>query len=223
MDSIERRNYVRNQTGFLTPRECQIIHEEFLLREESVLAIPQGNVSKDAYSGLTRQHRVYNWLSNPRVSLIGIPNKIFQQEPFIGWKGCWIQCWGNILRQGENLPEHCHRGDEDRSFIHPTTGEQFEETNTLYACNVFLSGHTDTGTTIRGKLHENEVGELTIFGENVLHQVKTNFHQEPRVSLAMDIYEEDFNYAEDREDAMKNTPFRYRWYDNPYLNQDTID
>ena len=220
MDSIEQRQYIRNQTGFLTPRECQIIHEEFLLHEDEVLAIPQGDSSKDAYSGLTRQHRVFNWLSNPRVSRLGIPTKIFQQEPFIGWKGCWIQCWGNILRQGENLPEHCHRGDEDRSWhTHPTTGEQIIETNTLYACNVFLSGHTDTGTTIRGTLHENEVGELTIFGENVLHKVTTNFHQEPRVSLAMDIYEEDFNYAEVREDSMQKQPFRYRWYDNPYFNQ----
>ena len=83
MDSIERRNYVRNQRGFLTPRECQTIHEEFLLREEEVLAIPQGRLKEDIYSGLTRQHRVYNWLSNPRISRLGIPTKIFQQEPFI--------------------------------------------------------------------------------------------------------------------------------------------
>lgn len=185
--------------NFLTLRETQRIVQELITREDEVMSIPS---RETGYENLTGQHQVFNWLSVPSISRLGIPNKLFQLPLYEHWEYMYIQCWGNILRQGQNLPLHCHRGLEDR--LH------YNWNNTQYAMNVFLSGHTDTGTTIEGTKHDNEIGQLVILGEDVEHKVTTNFYQEPRISLAMDVFNADHI-------DMEETTERYLKYYNPFI------
>jgi len=84
------------------------------------------------------------------------------------------------------------------------------------AVNIFISGHTDTGTTNEGKKHENSIGEITVFGECVIHEVKTNFHQEPRVSMAFDLYNQDYPVNASEEQKLKNQPWRFMHFTNPF-------
>jgi len=190
--------------GFLTVRETKLITEQLFTHENTILNIDQDYFNGDAYEGLTRQHRVYNWLSNDVISRIGLPNKLFQLPLFKDWEDLYIQCWGNILRQGQNLPQHCHRGVESEA----------QDDNRMYAMNIFLSGHTTTGTIIEGTKHHNDIGELVILGEDVEHKVRTNYSQTPRVSLAMDVYDRDFTKGDSR---MREDERRYKHFKNPFM------
>ena len=210
----EYYHYINHVKDFLTPHECRTIREELFKHEEEVLNIPQDHQDGD-YEGLTRQHRVFNWLSNPIISRLGIPNKLFQIEPFNTWEGAYIQCWGNILRQGDKLNEHCHRGD-DSNWVYNHDTKEIPTENIQMAVNIFLSGHTDTGTTIEGERRENTIGECTIFGECVLHEVKTNFHQEERVSMALDLFNQDYPKETIESELLISQPWRWMYFSNPF-------
>ena len=225
MDSLSRPKidsdlyyYQSIQKEFLTPHECNVIREELFKHEEEVLSIPQEKLHDQDYEGLTRQHRVFNWLTNPRISRLVLPNKLFQIEPFNTWDSAYIQCRGNILRQGEKLQEHCHRGD-DSNWVYSHDTKEIPTENIQMAVNIFISGHTDTGTTIEGKKHENSIGEVTVFGECVLHEVKTNFHQQPRVSMAFDLYNQDYPSNTKEDQKLKNQPWRFIHFSNPFIKQ----
>jgi hypothetical protein len=190
-------NHIHNvYENFLSPEECSHISKVLIQDEQKVLNIP--NPEQDQiYTGLTKQHTVYNWLNHRDIKPLNIPQRLLDLDIFESYNHLKIQCWGNILRQGENIPLHQHHGHdtyedttlEERSNAHP----QYP----LVASNIFLSGiqpsythYEDTGKT------ENIIGELHIVGSLVRHEVKTQVHQTPRVSLAMDIFFDEFEDTE---------------------------
>ena len=165
--------YFNEIDEFFTPDECEYMTRIVLRDEEKIKSIP--NPSKKPYKGLTKQHDVYNWLNHPDFQRLNIPQRLLGLEEFKDYDWALLQCWCNVLRQGENLHRHFH-----------------EYHGGLIACNVFLSGNPKTGThyyrdAADDSYTPNAVGKLTIVGSRLEHEVKTNVYQQPRVSMALDI------------------------------------
>lgn len=164
--------YYNEVDTFFTPDECDYMTRIVLRDEEEIKSIP--NPSKKPYKGLTKQHDVYNWLNHPDFQRLNIPQRLLGLDEFKDLDWVLLQCWCNVLRQGEDLHRHFH-----------------EYHGGLIACNIFLSGNPKTGThyyrDARSSYTPNEVGKLTIVGHRLEHEVKTNIYQTPRVSMALDV------------------------------------
>lgn len=166
----------RSAYTLFTPEEC-ISLSKILHRDESdILNIP--NTDSNSYEGLTHQFSVYNWLNNPDLQIFDIPRRLFTLPEFQDEKVLYVQCWANILRQGENIPLHIH-GIADVP--------QWDE---FYASNTFISGPEDTGTYYNDTYERNNIGQMNLIGSMIPHEVKTHMSNTPRISMAMDIYHE---------------------------------
>lgn len=189
-------NHIHNvYENFLSPEECSHISSVLIQDEQKVLNIP--NPYPTEYKGLTKQHTVYNWLNHRDIRPLNIPQRLLDLDIFSQYNHLKIQCWGNILRQGDSIGLHQHHGQD--TLERTTLQERIEKhpQYPLVASNVFLSGiqpsythYEDTGKT------ENIIGELHIVGSLVRHEVKTQVYQTPRVSLAMDIFFDEFEDTE---------------------------
>ena len=170
--------------NFLTEDECKHIGYTLTRDESKILSIP--NTQDTGYKGLTAQHTVYNLLNHPDIRPLNLPKRIFNLDIFRNAHELYIQCWGNILKFGDDLHTHIHGDVEDASK------------NDFYAFNVWIDGHQpsythyeDTGKTL------NVRGEGHLVGSLVEHGVRTNISKTPRISLAMDIH---FSPPEDEGD-----------------------
>ena len=166
----------RSQYNLFTPEECNRLSKILLRDERMVLSIP--NNQQSSYSGTTHQFPVYNWLNNPDLEIFDIPKRLFTLPEFQQEEVLYVQCWVNILRQGENIPTHFH------------AGETHIEYNNFYASNTFISGPEDTGTYYNDTYERNNIGQMHLIGSMVPHEVKTHMSNTPRISMAMDIYHE---------------------------------
>lgn len=99
-----------------------------------------------------------------------------------------INCWVNVIRQGESIRYHKHSGHE-LSFVSGTMVLQAEATNTWYKF--------DDGELVRVP---NLSGHVSIFPCNVLHWTDMHYGNNPRVTLG-------FDFMFDRETAASNPVF----------------
>jgi len=159
---------------FLSPIECKRLSAFVLAEEQRVLSIP--NPYGTTYEGLTAQHQVYNWLSHPTLKVLNIPQRLFDLPDFHGTNHIAIQCWMNVLRQTERIGTHSHGSEHDG----------------FYAINLFLSGNPSTGTHYEEKHSINEIGELHICSNSVEHSVPSHLFREPRISMAMDVFIDEY-------------------------------
>lgn len=168
----------RQQYQFFTPKECKDLSKILLRDERMVLDIP--NEDHPYYTGLTVQHNVYNWLDNEDLLIYDIPKRLFRLPEFQQEEVLYVQCWANILRQGENIPDHIHGFDGTNP--HHGIEDQF------YACNIFIDGPIETGTYYNDTYERNTIGQMELLGSKVPHGVRTHMSHTPRISMAMDIY-----------------------------------
>jgi len=164
----------RSQYNLFTPEECNRLSKILLRDERMVLSIP--NNQQSSYSGTTHQFPVYNWLNNPNLEIFDIPKRLFTLPEFQDEEVLYVQCWVNILRQGENIPTHFH------------AAETLTEYNNFYASNTFISGPEETGTHYNDTYERNSQGIMHLIGSMVEHGVSTHMSNTPRISMAMDIY-----------------------------------
>ena len=170
--------------NFLTHEECS--HISYILQrdEEKVLSIPNEDAEYQIYTGLTQQHTVYNWLNHEEIQPLNIPQRLLDLPIYKEYNHLKVQCWGNILHNGQNIPLHTHNEDPYAP---------------LHALNIFLNAdintythYEDTGKTL------NTLGELHLVSCNLPHEVKTHTRNTPRISLAMDVYFDQFEDTEGR-------------------------
>lgn len=60
---------------FLNPWEIERLEEVIERDEDMVLGMPNENIHRH-YPALTSQYHVYNWLQNPAVAPMNLPDKI---------------------------------------------------------------------------------------------------------------------------------------------------
>ena len=160
-------------SDFLSEEECE--HIAYILRrdEHKILAIPNQD-KNHFYQGTTKQYSVYNLLTHPDIRPLNIPDRIFNLPMYADFDELWVQCWGNILHQEQNLPLHTHAEEETQ--------------NPFLACSIYLDGRDPCYTHWDGEPQLNVRGTLHCAGMLHPHEVKTNIHHTPRISMAFDIY-----------------------------------
>ena len=99
---MQNAGYYKSYKGFLNEEESLHLSQVIRTNENMVKSIPIPEYDDNDYTGLTKYHSVYNWLNHPLWEPLDLPTRIHNLPEFKG-KPISIQCWGNILRQGEHL------------------------------------------------------------------------------------------------------------------------
>ena len=159
--------------NFFTQEECDHIISIF---ERDKDIVPYG--TDTGYEGLTSTYSEYNWLYNPDIIPLNIPQRLFDLDYFKDWDYMVMQCWGNALHVGEELQQHYH-------------GQEIEEQyRRMYFinCNIFLGGEYNQTWYKDIEYTDNEPGDIHIFSCELDHRVDHNKGSNTRYSMAIDIY-----------------------------------
>ena len=166
---------------FLSQEECDTIVNKILSLEDTVKKLGPdiyGGTSKDSITG---RYQYFNYLNVPEINTILEP----KLKKLLG--PCIVQCWANILRQGEGIDEHTHFDGAPENYIerHGATG------------NIFLYGDPTTGTYycfpelgLLNVKYDNKVGELSLFRPTLIHGVRKNTTGDMRISMAIDVHKD---------------------------------
>ena len=172
VDAVENTHISYNE--FFTQDECDHIISIFERDKDSV---PYG--TDTGYDDtLTATYSKYNWLSNPDIEPLNIPQRLFNLPFFKDWEHLIIQCWGNALHTGEDLQQHYHGHEIEEQF------RRFYFIN----CNIFLGGEYNKTWYKDLDYVENKPGDIHIFSCELEHRVDTNTGRDTRYSMALDIY-----------------------------------
>ena len=166
MVSLDRKGHVEYE-GFLTEEESLFVASILRRDESKILGIPNW-YPKTIYTGLTHQFNVYNFLTHPDIRILNIPDRIFNLPLFEPRKDnwydeLWVQCWGNVLHQGQEIKEHAHEYPKDPNLK-------------IYACSIYLDGADPSYTHWEDGKQQNTRGTLHIVGREHRHHVKRNIH-----------------------------------------------
>ena len=94
----------------------------------------------------------------------------------------FVQCWANVMRKGDRIKPHAHM-DKNISSLHALSG---------HLC-VKVDGSTNT--YYGGEPVRNLNGEMAFFPSTMTHWTDTYFGDGERITVAFDIYSEEwFNY-----------------------------
>ena len=166
---------------FLTQEECDTIVNKILSLEDAVKRLGPDIYDGTSEDSLTGRYKYFNYLNVPEINTILEPKlkEIFGP--------CVVQCWANILRQGEGIDEHRHFDGAPTNYIerHGLTG------------NIFLYGDPTTGTYYNfpelsplSVKYDNKVGELSLFTPTLFHGVPKNTTGDMRISMAIDVHKD---------------------------------
>ena len=163
---------------FLTQEECDTIVNKILSLEDAVKRLGPDIYGGTSEDSLTGRYKYFNYLNVPEINTILEPKLKELFGP------CVLQCWANILRQGEGIEAHTHFINDDPVYIerHGVTG------------NIFLYGDPTTGTYYNfpdldplNVKYDNKVGELSLFTPTLFHGVYKNITGDMRISMAIDV------------------------------------
>ena len=166
---------------FLTQEECDTIVNKILSLEDAVKRLGPDIYGGTSEDSLTGRYKYFNYLNVPEINTILEPKLKELFGP------CVLQCWANILRQGEGIGEHRHFDGDDPAYIerHGATG------------NIFLYGDPTTGTYYNfpdldplNVKYDNKVGELSLFTPTLFHGVSKNTTGDMRISMAIDVHKD---------------------------------
>lgn len=92
----------------------------------------------------------------------------------------WIQCWANVMRDGEEIKRHIH-SSHALTWLGGHVTIACNDTSTFYVNPMNLA---DGEQIYESK---NEVGKLTLFQNNIPHYTNTHHGSSERISIAFDI------------------------------------
>jgi hypothetical protein len=87
----------------------------------------------------------------------------------------YIQCWANVMRNGDKIHPHNHRPRNDFFKYHAVSG------------NLFISCDKKTNTYYENIKVSNVVGKLILFPSHITHWTDTYYGKEERISIAFDV------------------------------------
>jgi hypothetical protein len=186
MESLKRYD-------FLTQEECDTIVNKILSLEDTVKRLGPDIYPGTSEDSLTGRYKYFNFLNVSEINTILEPKLKEMFGP------CVVQCWANILRQGEGIEVHRHAlGDDPEP--HGATA------------NIFLYGDPTIGTCYifpeLGPLnvkYDNKVGELSLFTPTLKHSVPKNTTGDMRISMAIDVWTTKSRLARNLTEDMINT------------------
>ena len=112
-------------SDWITPEEVKEIEQTVLVKEAYELGIP--TKWPTPFKGLTSKYSCYNWLDDfefliPKLQTILKSTHV-------------VQCWANVLRQGEGVPRHKHSRELSGNF---NTGFLFPKFSNFFSLSFFF-------------------------------------------------------------------------------------
>jgi hypothetical protein len=167
-----------------------------LSKEEEILKLPltrtSDNLINDGNTGLGENsttvrfanYNVLNW-ENENIKLLKefilnfhneILNKLKLQIP----NELYIQCWANIMRNGEQIKPHLHTTDPT-TYLGGHISVQCDNTSTHY-----MNPVNQINDPPLYKI-KNEVGKITLFQNNIPHYTDVHSSNVERITIAFDL------------------------------------
>lgn len=87
----------------------------------------------------------------------------------------YVQCWANVLRNGEMVKPHLHSDEESTRYFNLVSG------------NLFIYSDTSTSTYYGEKKVPNIIGNMVLFSSCLKHSTDRYIGNDCRVSIAFDI------------------------------------
>jgi len=177
-----------------TVKDIILEKEKQILSTTSPISANAGSV--DGYTGLGKnsltsrfQHfNVFNWQEpelTPIKELITHKYLEFLQRLNAPRRKVWIQCWANVMRDGEVIQPHMH-GARPFSYLGGHVCVTHNNTSTFYM-------HTVNQINSPGVYEsKNEPGKITLFQSCIPHYTSVNNSGRERITIAFDfIVDED--------------------------------
>jgi hypothetical protein len=104
-----------------------------------------------------------------------------------------IQCWANVMRNGEQIKTHVHKSDKFTYLSGHITVQcniKKNKTSTVYVNPMIEKPHIKEFQTLLEV--SNSVGEISIFNSNIPHYTTKHIGKKERITIAFDIFTEDF-------------------------------
>jgi len=149
-------------------------------------------VETDGYTGLgkkslTSQYASYNLLDSKDLEIKKLKQAILVSHArFLEalkiplYPELYIQCWGNVMRKGEQIKAHIHSVLPD-TYLGGQINVQVQDTSTWYINPVNQINDPELYET------KNEVGKITLFQNCVPHYTDKQVSTTPRITIAFDL------------------------------------
>lgn len=95
----------------------------------------------------------------------------------------FIQCWANVLRDGEKMNIHRHSGNTDDSFLSGHITVKCDNTQTVYQ-NPF----SDVLYNPEYYYFNNQPGKINIFNSYIYHYTTEHKSDSERITIAFDLF-----------------------------------
>ena len=199
--SLPRRNVFAPAWEFpigedkITGVNFKKIAKLILKKEKIILASPvkRGHLSVDAYTGLgkdslTSRYGNYNLLDSKDKEIQKLKGAILTSHArFLEalkvplYPELYIQCWANVMREGEQIKPHLHSVHEN-SYLGGHIVVQAQKTHTHYINPVNQINGPDIHSS------SNIVGKISLFPSCVPHYTDMQKSGEPRITIAFDLF-----------------------------------
>lgn len=162
------------------------LNKFLLILEKTLLKKPFLSSGGTGVEGVTARFKYYNLFFEDNSELKKTEKFIYENiKNFLNYKKIkqnkiYIQCWFNVLREGEQIKAHQHRTIDDfhLSFISGNFSTTDNNTKTYYT-----NFNKEKGISIN-----NEKGKLTLFPSYSPHYTTKNKSKKERISIAFDVY-----------------------------------
>ena len=159
--------------------------------KEIVTAFPSASVSADAYTGLgadslTSRYPYFNLLAWEDAEIEKIKSAVL--ETYIDFltalnvprRKVWIQCWANVLRDGQEIKPHIH-SVTPYAYLGGHVCVQASNTSTVYINPINQINDPEVITSA------NAVGKITLFQNSIPHYTTPHKGSTERITIAFDI------------------------------------
>jgi hypothetical protein len=177
----------------LTDQMYHDIGQVILNKEKEIVSQFQG--TNDGYAGLGENSLTARFENFNVFSWNHILIDYLKQEIFTGYlnflksvgaprRKVWIQCWANVMRDGQSIAPHLHG-------VHPYT---YLGGNLIIACNntstIFVNPINQINEPV-GYESVNEPGKLTLFQNCIPHYTTEHTGIKERITIAFDLIVEE--------------------------------
>jgi len=183
--------------SFITDVDFSKVAKLILEKEKEIINnFPISNKNNsDGYTGLgsdslTARYQHFNVLSWNDIEINKIKENILKKyilflEKFNApRRKVWIQCWANVLRNGQEIKPHLH-SVTPYSYLGGHICVQCSDTSTVYINPINQINDPEIFNS------KNEVGKITIFQNSIPHYTSKHVHDTERITIAFDIVVDD--------------------------------
>ena len=191
---------------FFAPEWCYFLGETFakdidfskvakliLSKEKQIIENfpPVDKANSDGYTGLgsdslTSRYKSFNVLAWDDEEIIKIKKAI--QDAYLDFLSyfnaprriVWIQCWANVLREGQEIKPHLH-STGPHCYLGGHVCVQCDNTSTVYINPINQLNDPEIFSS------DNQVGKITLFQNNIPHYTTKHVGTTERITIAFDI------------------------------------